>query len=85
MAKEILSIIKCVLKFQEDLYNQHFIIKTDCQAAKFMFNKDFKHDVSKQMYARWQAQLAPFDFTIEYKKGKDNILTDFLTREFIQS
>ena len=85
VAKEILSIIKCVLKFQEDLYNQPFIIKTDCQAAKYMFNKDFKHDVSKQMYARWQAQLAPFDFTIEYKKGKDNILPDFLTREFIQS
>nr|GFB99790.1 hypothetical protein [Tanacetum cinerariifolium] len=31
------------------------------------------------MFARWQAQLAPFDFTIEYKKGKDNILPDFLT------
>ncbi|KAG5592391.1 hypothetical protein H5410_042905 [Solanum commersonii] len=55
-----------------DLYNQKFLIKTDCQAAKFMFNKDCKHDVSKQMFARWQALLAPFDFEIQYKKGEDN-------------
>ncbi|KAG5587049.1 hypothetical protein H5410_047483 [Solanum commersonii] len=55
-----------------DLYNQKFLIKIDCQATKFMFNKDCKHDVSKQMFARWQALLAPFDFEIHYKKGEDN-------------
>ncbi|KAG5577382.1 hypothetical protein H5410_057516 [Solanum commersonii] len=38
-----------------------------CQAAKFMFNKDCKHDVSKQMFARWQALLAPFDFEIQMR------------------
>ena len=84
MAKEILAIVKCVLKFQDDLYNQKFLIKTDCQAAKFMFNKDFKHDVSKQMFARWQAYLAPFDFTILYKKGTENNLPDFLIREYLK-
>ena len=83
VAKEILAIVKCVLKFQDDLYNQKFIIKTDCQAAKYMFNKDFKHDVSKQMFARWQANLAPFDFEIVYKKGTDNSLPDYLTREYL--
>lgn len=48
-----------------------------------MFNKDFKHDVSKQMFTRWQATLACFDFEIQYKKGSDNSLPDFLTREFL--
>lgn len=66
------------------IYNQQFVIRTDCQAAKYMFNKDFKHDVSKQMFARWQAQLAAFDFEIIYKKGTDNNLPDFLTREYLQ-
>ncbi|KAL4580216.1 hypothetical protein LXL04_016401 [Taraxacum kok-saghyz] len=33
-----------------------------------MFNKDFKHDVSKQMFTRWQAILVCFDFVIQYKK-----------------
>ncbi|XP_071686784.1 uncharacterized protein [Rutidosis leptorrhynchoides] len=68
----------------DDLYNQQFIIRTDCQSAKFMFTKDFKHDDSKQMFARWQAHLAPFDFQIIYKKGEENSIPDFLTREFLQ-
>ncbi|KAG5594618.1 hypothetical protein H5410_035850 [Solanum commersonii] len=63
-----------VLKFQGDLYNQKFLIKTDSQAARFMFNKDCKHDVSKQMFARWKALLAPFDFEIQYKKEVFDLL-----------
>ncbi|KAG5605211.1 hypothetical protein H5410_026703 [Solanum commersonii] len=81
----MLTIIKCVLKFQDDLYNQKFLIKTDAQSVKYMFDKDFKHDASKLMFARWQAQLAPFDFEILYKKGSDNSLPDFLSREYIQN
>ncbi|KAG5630274.1 hypothetical protein H5410_001991 [Solanum commersonii] len=69
----------------DDLYNKKFVIKTDAQSAKYMFSKDFKHDVSKFMFARWQAQLAPFDFEILYKKGGDNSLPDFLSREYIQN
>ena len=60
-----------------------FLIKTDCQSARYMFNKDFKHDVSKQMFARWQANLAPFNFEIQYIKGINNSLPDFLSREYL--
>ncbi|KAG5591052.1 hypothetical protein H5410_041566 [Solanum commersonii] len=38
-----------------------------------MFDKDFKHDASKLIFAMWQAQLTPFDFEIHYKKG--NLVT----------
>ncbi|KAG5630269.1 hypothetical protein H5410_001986 [Solanum commersonii] len=69
----------------DDLYNKKFVIKTDAQSVKYMFNKDFKHDASKLMFARWQAQLAPFDFEILYKKGRDKSLPDFLSREYIQN
>ncbi|CAN4123305.1 unnamed protein product [Withania somnifera] len=31
LSKEILAIVKCVLKFQNDLYNTKFLIRTDCQ------------------------------------------------------
>jgi hypothetical protein len=48
-----------------------------------MFNKDFKHDVSKQIFARWQANLAPFNFEIQYIKGTNNSLPDFLSREYL--
>lgn len=36
------------------------------------------------MFAKWQSQLAPFDFEIVYKKGTDNSLPDFLTREYLE-
>lgn len=85
VAHEMLCVVKCVLKFQDDLYNQKFIIRTDAQSIKYMFDKDFKHDISKLMFARWQAQLAPFDFEIHYKKGSDNSLPDFLSREFLNN
>ncbi|XP_028051189.1 uncharacterized protein LOC114255842 [Camellia sinensis] len=32
--QECLAIVKCVIKFQDDLLNQHFLIKVDCSAAK---------------------------------------------------
>lgn len=60
-----------------------FLIKSDAQKVKYMFDKNFKHDASKLIFARWQAQLAAFNFEIQYKKGVDNSLLDFLSREFI--
>jgi len=40
--------------------------------------------VSKQIFARWQAILSAFDFEIEFIKGVNNSLPDFLTKEFLQ-
>ncbi|KAG5609774.1 hypothetical protein H5410_021055 [Solanum commersonii] len=53
----------------------------NAQSVKYMFDKDFKHDASKLMFVRWQAQLAPFDFEILYKKGSDNSLPKFYIRK----
>jgi len=39
--------------------------------------------VSKQIFARWQAILSAFDFEIEFIKGINNSLPDFLTRAFL--
>jgi len=85
VAHEMLTIVKCILKFQDDLYNQKFLIKTDAQSVKFMFDKDFKHDASKLIFSRWQTQLVPFDFEIHYKKGSDNSIPDFLSKEYLTS
>jgi len=45
--------------------------------------KDVQNIASKQIFARWQAILSVFDFTIEYLRGSNNSLPDFLTREFL--
>jgi len=46
--------------------------------------KDIQNLVSKQIFARWQAILSAFDFDIEFIKGSNNSLPDFLAREFLQ-
>jgi hypothetical protein len=43
-----------------------------------------KNIASKQIFAQWQVVLSAFDFDIEYIKGSDNSIPDFLTREFLQ-
>ena len=82
--KEILAIVMCVIKFQDDLYFKKFLLRIDCKSAKEILIKDVKNLVSKQIFARWQAILSAFDFDIEFIKGKNNSLPDFLTREFLQ-
>jgi hypothetical protein len=82
--KEILSIVLCITKFQDDLFSKPFLLKTDCKAATSVLQKDVKNLVSKHIFARWQALLSCFDFEIEHIQGIKNSLPDFLTREFLQ-
>lgn len=81
--KEILSIVLCITKFQDDLINKRFLLRIDCKAAKDVLQKDVKNLVSKHIFARWQSLLSCFDFDIEYLKGDNNFNPDFLTREFL--
>ena len=80
----MLSIVNCILKFQDDLLNNKFLLRIDYTAAKFILEKDVQNLASKYIFARWQALLAIFEFDIEYVPGLENSLPDFLTREFLQ-
>ena len=82
--KENLAIVLCNSKFQDDLFNKKFLLRIDCKSAKEILQKDVQNLVSKQIFARWQAILSAFDFDIEFIKGSNNSLLDFLTREFLQ-
>jgi hypothetical protein len=53
-------------------------------SANHVLKKDVQNIASKQIFARWQAILSIFDFDIEYIKGSQNSIPDFLTREFLQ-
>ena len=83
--KKSLSIVLCVDKFQTDLLNQKFFIHIDCKSAKHVLEKDVKNIASKHIFARWQSILSVFYFDIEYIKGSQNSILDFLTREFLQN
>ena len=60
------------------------MLRIDCQAAKNVLQKDVKCIASKQIFARWQAILSIFDFEIQFIKGSNNSLPDYLTREFLK-
>ena len=64
--------------------NQDFLLRIDCKYAKSVLQKDVKNIASKHIFARWQAILSNFYFQIEYIKGENNSIPDFLTREFLQ-
>ena len=80
----MLYVVKCISKFQDDLLNQAFILRVDCSAVKQVLKKDIKNLASKQIFARWQAELSSFDFKIDYIKGESNSLPNFIIREFFQ-
>ena len=67
--KEILAIVSCIQKFQEDVFNRKFLLKVDYKSAKEILQKDVQNIVSKHIFARWQAILSVFDFEIEFIKG----------------
>jgi hypothetical protein len=48
-------------------------------SAKHVLEKDVQNIASKQIFARWQAILSIFVFDIEYIKGSQNSIPDFLT------
>ncbi|KAA0068171.1 Enzymatic polyprotein [Cucumis melo var. makuwa] len=81
--KEVLAIVLSVQKFQGDLINKEILVRTDSKASKFIFEKDVKNLISKQIFARWQAILSCFDFKIEPIKGSENSLADYLSREHL--
>ena len=65
------------------MLNQKFLIRVDCSAAKQIFKKDVPNLTHKQRFANWQSALFAFDFDIDYIKGEQNSLPDFLTQEYL--
>jgi len=51
--KEILAIVLCISKFQDDLYLKKILLRIDCKSAKEVSQKDVQNLVSKLIFARW--------------------------------
>lgn len=45
--KEILSLVLCINKFPHELLNQKFLVRIDCQSAKYILEKDVQNIASK--------------------------------------
>lgn len=74
--KELLAIIWATKYFRPYLYGEKFTIRTDHRPLVWL--NSLKEPNSKLQ--RWRIRLNEYDFDIEYVKGKDNKVADFLSR-----
>ncbi|XP_060178356.1 uncharacterized protein LOC132608338 [Lycium barbarum] len=74
--KELLALVMAVNKWSQYLIGRTFIVKTDQKALKFLLEQ--KLHTGTQL--KWITKLMQYDFSIEYKKGKENKAADALSR-----
>jgi hypothetical protein len=76
--KEMLAILHAVELWHPYLLGQRFQIKTDHQSLKYFLEQR----ISSQEQQKWVTKLFGYDYEIIYKKGKDNVVADALSRKY---
>ncbi|XP_050509696.1 uncharacterized protein K02A2.6-like isoform X1 [Diabrotica virgifera virgifera] len=81
LEREALAIIFCVKKFHKFIYGRSFILVSDHQPLKILFNPDRNISVlSASRITRWNVILSAYSYTIEYRKGSKMYEADMLSR-----
>jgi hypothetical protein len=76
--KEMLAILHAVELWRPYLLGQRFQIKTDHQSLKYFLEQR----ISSQEQQKWVTKLFGYDYEIIYKKGKENVVADALSRKY---
>ncbi|CAA7028426.1 unnamed protein product [Microthlaspi erraticum] len=74
--KELLAVVFAVQKWRHYLLNGHFVIKTDQRSLKYLLEQRLNTPIQQQ----WLPKLLEFDYEIQYKEGKENLVADALSR-----
>lgn len=74
--KEILAILHAIRKWRQYLMGNHFKVKTDHDSLKYFLEQR----VSFEEQQKWVSKIQGFDFKIIYKKGKENVVVDALSK-----
>lgn len=77
--KELLAIVWSTNYFRPYLYGVKFEILSDHQPLRWLFVKSQSRELNPRLY-RWIIKLSDFNLTVNYIKGKDNQVADFLSR-----
>jgi hypothetical protein len=76
--KEMLVILHVVDLWRPYLLGQRFQIKTGHQSLKYFL----KQCISSPEQQKWVTKLFGYDYEIIYKKGKDNVVVNALSRKY---
>lgn len=74
--KEMLALVLAVQKWRPYLLGRKFVVRTDQKSLKHLW----KQKITTTAQEKWLVKLMGYNFTIDYKKGKDNVVADALSR-----
>lgn len=80
MEREACAIVEAIRKWRHFLLGKHFIVVTDQQAVRYMFDGKNKGKIKNEKILRWRLELSCFSFDISYRDGKKNVVADALSR-----
>ena len=75
---ELYALLRALENWQHYLWPKQFVIHTDHQSLKHIKGQS---KLNKR-YAKWMEFIEPFRYVIKYKKGKENIIVDALSRRY---
>ena len=76
--KECLAVMLAVTHWRPCIWGRHFVCVTDHRALRYLYSMQ----ATFNMLTRWAIALQSYDFTVEHKPGKLNIIPDTLPRLF---
>lgn len=74
--KELYALVRSLETWQHYLLSKEFVIHTDHETLKHLRGQT----TLKKRHARWLEFIETFPYVIKYKKGKENIVADALSR-----
>ncbi|KAF8047244.1 hypothetical protein N665_3134s0001 [Sinapis alba] len=74
--KELYALVRSLETWQHYLLSKEFVIHTDHETLKYLRGQT----TLKKRHARWLEFVESFPYVIKYKKGKENIVADALSR-----
>eukprot|EP00253_Pinus_taeda_P008208 PITA_08208 len=75
--KEMLAILHALKKWRPYLMGRHFKVKMDHDSLKYFLEQR----LSSREKQKWVTKMLGYDFEIIYKKGKQNVVADALSRK----
>lgn len=74
--KEFMALVFAVEKWRPYLLGRHFIIKTDLQSLKHLMEQR----ILTHLQQKFITKLLPYDYEVQYKKGRENAAVNALSR-----